>query len=77
MVHCTHGAFLKNSGRAARETTWAHMQAYIRTHGLQLTAEYLDEEMAACLRVLPDGSQARVADCPPRCDRSRSPRAVV
>ena len=77
IAHCTHGVLLKNSGRAARETTYEYMQEYIRTHGLQLTAEYLDEEMAACLRVLPDGSQARVADCPPRCDRSRSPRAVV
>ena len=77
VAHCTHGVLLKNTGRAARETTYEYMQEYIRTHGLQLTAEYLDEEMAACLRVLPDGSQARVADCPPRCDRSRSPRAVV
>ena len=68
---------LKNSGRAARETTYEYMQEYIRTHGLQLTAEYLDEEMAACLRVLPDAGQAKVAECPPRCARSRLPRVVV
>ena len=48
------------------------MQDYIRTHGLQLTAEDLDEEMAACLRVLPDDSQAKVVGCPPRCARSAS-----
>ena len=42
-----------------------------------VTLPYLDEEMAACLRVVPDDSQARVASCTPRCARSRSPRAVV
>ncbi len=77
IAHCTHGVLLKNTRRAARGTTYEYMQEYIRTHGLQLTAKYLDEEMAACLRVLPDDSQARVAGCTPRCDRSRSPRAVV
>ena len=53
------------------------MQDYIRTHGLLLTAEYLDEEMVACLRVLPDDSQGMVAGFLQRCDRSRSPRVAV
>ena len=77
IAHCTHGAFLKDIGRAARETTYEYMLDYILTHGLQLTAEYLDEEMAACLRVLPDDSQARVAEFPPRCARSRLPPLVA
>ena len=77
VAHCTHGVLLKNTGRAARETTYEYMQDYIRTHGLQLTAEYLDEEMAASLRVLPDDSRTRDAGSHPRCARSRSPRAVV
>ena len=77
IAHCTHGALLKNTGRAARETTYEYMQDYFRTHGLLLTVEYLDEEMAACLRVLPDASQVGVAGCLQRCDRSRSPRDVV
>ena len=34
------------------------MQDYTSTRGLQLTVEHLDEEMPACLRVLPDGSHA-------------------
>ena len=75
--HWTHGVLLENSGRDACKRTYEYMQDYIQTHGLLLTVEYMDEEMAACLRVLPDDSQARVADCPPRCDRSRSPWAVV
>ena len=75
--HWTHGALLRNSGRADRKRTYEYMQDYIRTHGLLLTAEYLDEEMAVCLRVLPDDSQAKVAGCPPRCARSRLPRVLV
>ena len=43
---------------AARETTYQFMQEYVSMRGLQLTVEYLDDEMAACLRVLPDGSHA-------------------
>ena len=75
--HWTHGVLLKNSGRDACKRTYEYMQDYIQTHGLLLTVEYMDEEMAACLRVLPDDSQARVAGCPPRCARSRLPRVVV
>ena len=78
--HWTHGVLLKNSGRDACKRTYEYMQDYIQTHGLLLTVEYMDEEMAACLRVLPDDrrySQAGVVGCPPRCARSRLPRAVV
>ena len=77
VAHCTHGVLLKNSGRAARETTYVYMQDYIRTHGLQLMAEYLDEGMAACLRFLPDDSQAMAAGCLQRRAHSRLPRVVV
>ena len=73
----THGVLLKNSGRDACKRTYEYMQDYIQTHGLLLTVEYMDEEMAACLRVLPDAGQAKVAECPPRCARSRLPRVVV
>ena len=75
--HWTHRVLLKNSGRAARETTYEYMHDYVRTHGLRLMLEYLDEEMAACLRVLPDDSQSMVAGCLQRCDPSRSLRVVV
>ena len=49
---------MKNSGRARREMTYHFMQEYVSTRGLQLTVEYLDDEMAACLRVLPDDCHA-------------------
>ena len=62
---------MKNSGRDACKRTYECMQDYIQTHGLLLTVEYMDEEMAACLRVLPDAGQARAAEFPPRCARSR------
>ena len=76
--HWARGVLLKNSGRDACKRTYEYMQDYIRTRGVQLTVEYLDEEMAASLCVLPDDSQARVAGCrPPRGARSRSPRAVM
>ena len=68
---------LKNSGRDACKRTYEYMQDYIFTHRLLLTVEHLDEEMAACLRALPDAGQARVADCPPRCARSRLPPLVA
>ena len=58
IAHCAHGVILKNSGSAARETTYQFMREYVSTRGLQLTVEFLDDEMAACLRVLPDGSHA-------------------
>ena len=75
--HWTHGVLLENSGRDVCKRTYEYMQDYIQTHGLLLTVEYMDEEMAACLRVLPDAGQAKVAECPPRCARSRLPRVVV
>ena len=56
MGRCTHGVILKNGGKAARETTYQFMRDYVSTRGLQLTVEYLDDDMAVCLRVLPDGS---------------------
>ena len=53
-----HGVILKNCGKAARETTYQFMLEYVSARRLQLTVDYLDDEMAACLRVLPDGSHA-------------------
>ena len=53
------------------------MQDYIRARELLLVAEYLDEETAACLRVLHDDSQVMVAGRLQHCDRSRSLRVVV
>ena len=58
MGRCTHGAILKNNGKAARETTFQYMREYVSARRLQLAVEYLDDEMAACLRVLPDDSHA-------------------
>ena len=59
IAHCTHGVLLTNvGGNGARETTFQFMQEYVSTRGSQLTVEYLDDEMTACLRVLPDGRHA-------------------
>lgn len=78
IAHCTHGVLLENTCMG-RDTTYKFMQDYIRTYELQLTVEYLDEAINACLRVLPseDDVYARDAGRPPRCARSLSPRAVV
>ena len=39
-----------------RENTYQYVREYVSARGLQLAVAYLDDEMAACLRVLPDGS---------------------
>ena len=51
--HCTHGVLCSNSGRAARETAYDFLRNYNRVHGLGLTIEHLDQEMLACMRLLP------------------------
>ena len=51
--HCTHGVLCSNSGRAARETAYDFLRNYSREHGLGLTIEHLDQEMLACMRLLP------------------------
>ena len=47
--HCTHGLLCRNTGRAAREESYAFLQSYNREHGLQLTIE--------CTRLLPSDSE--------------------
>ena len=47
--HCTHGLLCRNTGRAAREESYAFLQSYNREHGLQLTIE--------CMRLLPSDSE--------------------
>ena len=51
--HCTHGVLCSNSGLAAREATCEFLRNYNREHGLELTIEQLDQEMLACMRLLP------------------------
>ncbi len=68
--HCTHGVVCKNNGRAAHETTYDYMQQCNRTRTLQLTIEYMYEDMLARLcahRGCFDHAR----------DRSRSPRAAA
>ena len=52
--HCTHGVLLRNSGRAARETSYEFLRSYNRAHGLQLAIEHFDQQLSDCLRLLPD-----------------------
>ena len=47
----------RNTGRAVRENSYAFLQSYNREHGLQLTNEYLDQEMLECMRLLPSDSE--------------------
>ena len=55
--YCTHGLLCRNTGRAARELSYTFLQNYNREHGLQLTIEYLDQEMLECMRLLPSDSE--------------------
>ncbi len=68
--HCTHGAVCQNNCRAARETTYDYMPQYNRTRTLQLTIEYMYEDMLA--RLCADRGCFDHAR-----DRSRSPRAAA
>ncbi len=59
VAHCTHGVLCRNSGSAARESTFEFLKMYSRAQGCQLTVEYLDGQMAASLSARRDDLQCQ------------------